>query len=90
MKLSGRLTSVCELSSTDRRQMLALMDLHYDGVCPRVFEEDLADKRWVIQLFDPNTGELCGFSTQTIIDVEVQGQPVRALFSGDTISQPLG
>ncbi|MBX3420871.1 MAG: hypothetical protein KF752_04865 [Pirellulaceae bacterium] len=85
MNLVGQVVQVTQLSNEDRQRMLALMEMYYEGVCPRAFEEDLADKRWVIQLFDPNTGELCGFSTQTIIDVEVQGQPVRALFSGDTI-----
>ena len=34
---------------------------------------------------DPATGELCGFSTQMLMQAECQGRPVTALFSGDTI-----
>ena len=30
-------------------------------------------------------GRLCGFSTQTLLECEVAGEPLRALFSGDTI-----
>src|SRR5205823_6261147 len=41
---------------------------------------------WVIQLIDPVTDALCGFSTQALLDVDVAGRrPVKALFSGDTI-----
>lgn len=85
MKLISRLISVCDLSPSDRIQMLSLMQRHYDNVCPQAFESDLNRKRWVIQLLEPKAGELCGFSTQTLIDVQVDGRPVQALFSGDTI-----
>jgi hypothetical protein len=44
----------------------------------------LAEKDWVIVVADPS-GQLCGFSTQRVLEVEVAGRLVSALFSGDTI-----
>lgn len=85
MKLIGRVVQVGQLDNNDHQQMLRLMDQHYENVCPVTFQSDLQEKLWVIQLFDSNTNELCGFSTQTLIDIAVDGRPIRALFSGDTI-----
>ena len=84
MKTSGRFVDICDLSSDDRRQMLQLMERHYLNVVPAEFETDLTEKQWVIQVRGPH-GELCGFSTQMVLDFEVEGHPMKALFSGDTI-----
>lgn len=84
MRLTGRLINVSELTSADRRDMLALMDRHYQGVSAQRFAADLDDKDWVIGLFD-RSHEWLGFSTQTVLTANVAGLPVRALFSGDTI-----
>ncbi len=64
--------------------MLQLMEQHYEDVGPAAFEADLAEKQWVIQVRD-GSGELCGFSTQMLLDAVVAGRTVKALFSGDTI-----
>jgi hypothetical protein len=65
--------------------MLELMDRHYCNVVPAVFEADLAEKQWVIQVVHRPTGRLCGFSTQMVLDATVGSRPIKALFSGDTI-----
>jgi hypothetical protein len=75
---------VAEVTRADRDAMFALMDRYYEGVRREVFEADLDEKRWVIQVLHPRGG-LCGFSTQMLLDVSVSGRPVTALFSGDTI-----
>ncbi|MEX0678679.1 MAG: hypothetical protein WD063_16485 [Pirellulales bacterium] len=85
MKLIRQLARVAGLSSDEQRQMLALMDRHYKNVCPAAFEADLSEKQWVIQVLDPQTNDLRGFSTQLLLDVVVEDRPVKALFSGDTI-----
>ena len=46
---------------------------------------DLAEKEWVVLLLDRQTDALCGFSTQRLLEVNVDGVPVKSLFSGDTI-----
>lgn len=63
----------------------ALMDRHYAGMSREAFDADLAEKPWVIEVRHPSSGELCGFSTQMLIEMTVARRPIRALFSGDTI-----
>jgi hypothetical protein len=85
MKLKGVLVAVTGLTSKQRDAMFALMDQHYESVCPDTFAADLHEKQWVILLLDPSSEALCGFSTQVVLDVTVAGRRVKALFSGDTI-----
>lgn len=67
-----------------KAQMLALMEAHFEGVEASAFEADLAEKAWVVLLRDLQ-GRIQGFSTLMILEAEVGGQAVRAVFSGDTI-----
>jgi hypothetical protein len=85
MKLLGKLVPVAAVSLRQRSQMYELMDRNYENVSPEVFAADLAEKRWVILLLDSITRDVCGFSTQRLLTAEVEGHPVTALFSGDTI-----
>jgi hypothetical protein len=85
MKLRGHLAAIADLSIQQRQSMLSLMERHYANVQPDIFESDLAEKAWVILVADPASEELCGFSTQMLLDVEAAGRTIRALFSGDTI-----
>ncbi len=85
MKLNGRLVSRDQLHEDKRAELLCLMQRHYDNVVPKLFEADLAEKKWVILVTDPATNELCGFSTQMMLDATVEDRSVKALFSGDTI-----
>jgi hypothetical protein len=65
--------------------MFGLLNRYYENVNIADFQADLAEKQWVIMLLDRQTGDLRGFSTQTLMQAEVEGAPVRALFSGDTV-----
>jgi hypothetical protein len=68
-----------------------LYDLYascYDGTDAKRFRADLEEKQWVILLRDGGTGDVVGFSTQLLIDAEINQQRVHALFSGDTIIHP--
>jgi hypothetical protein len=85
MKLVANLVEVADVTLPERNEMFALMDEHYANVCRKLFEADLADKRWVIFVREPSEDRLCGFSTQTLIEARIAGRPVKALFSGDTI-----
>jgi hypothetical protein len=85
MKLRGCLVPVAEVKPAERDRMFALMERHYENVRRDVFETDLDEKAWVIQVCHPRSGELLGFSTQMLLDAVVSGRPVTALFSGDTI-----
>jgi hypothetical protein len=85
MKLEGLLVPVAALTRSQRHAMFDLMDRHYENIKPATFAADLEEKQWVILLRDPQSQELCGFSTQVLMDVLVAGRLVKALFSGDTI-----
>jgi hypothetical protein len=85
MKLKGLLMPAAALTRSRREEMCRLMDRHYENVTCTAFAADLAEKQWVILLLDPQTEAVCGFSTQVLLDAGVEGRPVKALFSGDTI-----
>jgi hypothetical protein len=85
MKLQGRLLAVADLAGAQRAAMFDLMDRYYVNLHRTSFERDLDEKRWVIWIEDDPTRTLRGFSTQMLLDVNVRGRPVTALFSGDTI-----
>jgi hypothetical protein len=74
-----------DITPSQREQMFALMQSHYEGVERATFDADLDEKQWVIQIMDEETKQLKGFSTQMFLEVEVSGRTVHALFSGDTI-----
>jgi hypothetical protein len=85
MKLEGLLVPVAALTRSQRHAMFDLMDRHYENINPATFAADLEEKQWVILLLDPHSRELCGFSTQLLMEGLVAGRSVKALFSGDTI-----
>lgn len=68
--------------------MWDLFASHYDAVTQARFEADLAEKDGLVLLRDGG-GEVRGFSTYKLIGAaDARGQPVRCLFSGDTIIDP--
>jgi hypothetical protein len=85
MTLVGQLIPAAAVTPAQRDAMFALMDRHYLNVTRGRFDSDLAEKDWVILLRDRQSGAIGGFSTQVLMDVQVAGRPMRALFSGDTI-----
>jgi hypothetical protein len=85
MRLAARLVNAAQVTPSQRNEMFILMERHYANVHRQVFETDLAEKCWVILVSEPLTDRLCGFSTQKLLDVAVEGRRVKALFSGDTI-----
>jgi hypothetical protein len=85
MHLRGNIVRAPDVASADRDAMFALMDRHYDNIDRDTFESDLAEKDWIIRINDPDTGALVGFSTQVLLSAQVNGRPITALFSGDTV-----
>ena len=85
--MNGDLVARRALTRRERAEMCALMMRHYDGVTRAVFEADLADKDWVIRVTD-ESGALRGFTTMALVETELDGEPIAALYSGDTIVDP--
>jgi hypothetical protein len=85
VRLVGTVTTPQELGRDTRDRMFHLMASHFDNVTPDTFERDLDEKRWVVILRDHQSGEVQGFSTMKLMEAIVDGQPIKAVFSGDTI-----
>ena len=86
-RLEGDVRRVEELSRAEHGQMYALLSQYFANTTRRGFERDLAEKEWVILLADSASGHIRGFSTMMRLRAVVDGQPVTALFSGDTVIQ---
>ena len=75
-----------ELSAAQRNEMFTLLSRYFDGVTREQFERDLAAKDWVIEI--RNHAALIGFTTLRLTTSRFEGEPVTALYSGDTIVAP--
>lgn len=84
-RLLGEIVPVARLSPALAERLFGLYVEHYDGAEPNRFHADLAEKEWVLLFRDAGSGSPVGFSTQMLLEARVEGRPVRALFSGDTI-----
>jgi hypothetical protein len=74
------------LSPSQRDEMFALLSRYFDGVTRAQFERDLAAKDWVIEI--RSHARLLGFTTLRVTTSHFDGQPITALYSGDTIVAP--
>lgn len=84
-KLVARVVRARDLTPADRDAMWRLFDSHYAEVTRSTFEGDLSEKSHVIVARDAGDGSLQGFSTLTRYRRVVDGRPILAIFSGDTI-----
>jgi len=87
-RLINQVVPVQEIDADFAGKLYRLFAACYDNVTYARFESDLAEKDFVVVLRDAENGEPRGFSTQQIIQITVDGKPIRALFSGDTIIDP--
>lgn len=80
------LQPVSALAPADRDEMFGLLCQHFEGVSRAQFEHDLAEKNWVVRLRREH--RLVGFTTLLVAANTFEGQPITALYSGDTIVAP--
>jgi len=78
-----RIQRVDRLSGDDRDAMFALLDAYYDKVTRAEFDQDLAEKTFVIRMHGEQ--ELAGFSTIQLLESELGGRRILTVFSGDTV-----
>lgn len=83
--LTGSIQRPVDLAPPQLERMAALLAEYFVNVTQSHFEQDIAEKEWVILLTDTATGQIQGFSTLMRLCVTVDQQPVVAFFSGDTI-----
>jgi hypothetical protein len=87
-RLTSQVLPIQEIDADFTAKLYRLFASHYDNVTLTRFEADLAEKDLIVVLRDGESGEPRGFSTQQILRIQVDGHPIRALFSGDTIIDP--
>ncbi len=76
--------AVGDLDDANRREMFALLQRYYLATTSEHFDDDLSGKDTVFLLHDTRD-RLCGFSTLAVSRIDIDGKPIRAVFSGDTI-----
>lgn len=82
--LKGIIRPISEYNESDITRMYSLMSEFYDNTDRKVFERDFYDKDYCLTLYHETEG-LVGFTTQKLLDVNVNGKIVPGMFSGDTI-----
>jgi hypothetical protein len=75
-----------DLTIDERAAMFALLDAHFDGVRPDVFDRDLEEKDWVLRIV--REGALVGFSTLQVYPTTFAGHHLNVIYSGDTVVAP--
>jgi hypothetical protein len=83
-QLSATIDRVAVLDERAVGAMYELYDQYYDATSRPLFEADLRNKDYVVTLRE-SSGALAGFSTLAVLEAEVGGRRLRAIYSGDTI-----
>ncbi len=86
--LVGSVVPIARLSARDVEALFAVFCRLYENVTERAFETDLNEKDWILLLRDTDDGEIRGFSTLLRLEVEVGGESLAVIFSGDTGIDP--
>lgn len=82
--LKGEIRPISEYSEAEINTMYSLMEQFYDNTDETVFRRDIFNKDYCLSLWHETDG-LVGFTTQKILELNVNGKPVHGVFSGDTI-----
>ncbi len=80
-------TDIAALNATEQDELRVLLERHFAGVTPEQFRADLLEKTQVVRLWHER--RLVGFSTFAYASVEFEGEPIGAVWSGDTIVDPV-
>lgn len=83
-KLNGAIVPRCEVSKCQKNTLFDLWESYYQNVDRAMFEEDLAEKDWILTLSDEE-GIIRGFTTMKFYELEIRGKAIRAIFNGSTI-----
>ena len=74
---------VTNITSTEKKQMHTILSKYFLGTSFDEFVHDLSQKE--VAIFIEKEGKIMGFSTLVCSEVQVNGESVPVIFSGDTI-----
>ena len=84
-RLRSEIVPAAAIDEPIARELFAIFAQHYRRVTFAQFFADLREKDAVILLRDAQAQTPRGFSTQVVSHLTHRGEPLRVLFSGDTI-----
>ena len=87
-EIVGETRPVADLTRDEQRACFDLLQRLFLGVTWEDFLHDLEEKDEVMFLRDADSGAIGGFSTLVELEIEVAGEPVPVVFSGDTAVLP--
>jgi len=76
------------LRDGQRQELLGLMSDHFENIDKPQFFADLDEKHSVILISDPRVERIVGFATLGILSTSLDGEPLAAIFAGDTVVEP--
>lgn len=82
--LKGKIQPISEFTKDDITVMYRLMSEFYDDTDEQVFLRDFYDKDYCLALYHDTEG-LVGFTTQKLMELDIEGRKINGIFSGDTI-----
>ncbi|MCG8338334.1 MAG: hypothetical protein MJE63_27835 [Proteobacteria bacterium] len=87
MRITAKIVDIAELNNRQIRNMYALMNKYYENISWQTFQADLMEKQHMVLIQDSHLDEdeIGGFSTLKTVDLQVENQQVKGIFSGDTI-----
>lgn len=81
--LKGEVRPIKDFKDEEISRMFDLMNTFYDSMVKEVFLKDFYAKDFCLVLYAED--ELVGFTTQKVMEFDVDGKTIRGVFSGDTI-----
>lgn len=82
--LKGKIQSISEYTKEEISIMYRLMSEFYDDTDEQIFLRDFYDKDYCLALYHDTDG-LVGFTTQKLMELDIDGRKIHGIFSGDTI-----
>jgi hypothetical protein len=82
----GELVERARLDAAEIEEMYLLFTSHFERVSESRFREDLDNKDWVVRIRDGSA--LVGFTSIRRIHLNVEGNGLDLIYSGDTIVKP--
>ena len=84
-RFDATIRPVTSLTAGERSALFQLFDRYYEGATQESFEQDLDEKESIGLLIDRECGSIRGFTTLRQLRIDIDGRPLTAFFSGDTI-----
>ncbi len=84
-RLKSEIVPIIEVTSAKRKELFELYFRYFENVTLGIFLDHISHKDHVIILTDQKTSEVKGFCTLMVIELQLDGEKIIGIFTGDTI-----